>query len=143
MTSNSSPIVELTRVETFSASHRLYNPELSEEVNKENFGKCTHSNGHGHNYKWEVTLRGHVNPDTGIVYNLYLLKKEMAAVLEIVDHKNLDVDVDYFRPGRNVSTTENVAIFLYNSLKQKMKTPELLHKVVVYSTDKNYATYRG
>lgn len=97
MTSNCSPIVELTRIETFSACHRLNSQELSEKLNEETFGKCNNPNGHGHNYKWEVTLKGTVDTVTGMVYNLALLKKEMAAVLELVDHKNLDLDLDYFR----------------------------------------------
>lgn len=97
MTTNSSPVVELTRIEIFSACHRLNSQELSEKLNEETFGKCNNPNGHGHNYRWEVTLRGTVDTVTGMVYNLTHLKKEMAAVLELVDHKNLDLDVDYFR----------------------------------------------
>ena len=96
MTSSSRPILDLIRIETFSASHRLHSEVLSPEENKEIFGKCNNSNGHGHNYRWEVTLRGPVDERTGMVYNLTNLKREMAAVLDLVDHKNLDLDVDYF-----------------------------------------------
>uniref|UniRef100_A0AC34RN63 6-pyruvoyl tetrahydrobiopterin synthase n=1 Tax=Panagrolaimus sp. JU765 TaxID=591449 RepID=A0AC34RN63_9BILA len=143
MMNSNSPVVELTRMETFSASHRLHSDELSEKLNSETFGKCNNANGHGHNYKWEVHLRGTVDTVTGMVYNMANLKREMAAVLELVDHKNLDLDVDYFRAGKIVSTTENVAVFLYEALKDRMELPELLYKVVVHETDKNSFTYRG
>lgn len=94
---NSRPIVDLTRIETFSASHRLHSEFLIPEENQEIFGKCNNPNGHGHNYRWEVCLRGPVDEKTGMVYNLTNLKREMAAVLDLVDHRNIDLDVDYFR----------------------------------------------
>uniref|UniRef100_A0AC34G492 6-pyruvoyl tetrahydrobiopterin synthase n=2 Tax=Panagrolaimus sp. ES5 TaxID=591445 RepID=A0AC34G492_9BILA len=95
-TSNSRPIVDLIRIESFSASHRLHSEALTADENKEIFGKCNNLNGHGHNYRWEVYLRGIVDEKTGMVYNLENLKREMSAVMDLVDHKNLDVDVDYF-----------------------------------------------
>ncbi|KHN86783.1 Putative 6-pyruvoyl tetrahydrobiopterin synthase [Toxocara canis] len=135
------PMVDLTRVAAFSASHRLHNRSLSDEENREIFGKCNNANGHGHNYTWEVTLRGHVSPVTGMVYNLSDLKEEMAAVLELVDHKNLDLDVEHFKTA--VSTTENLTVFLWKELKKRMKDPKLLYRVTVHETSKNIFSYRG
>uniref|UniRef100_A0A7E4ZQV9 6-pyruvoyl tetrahydrobiopterin synthase n=1 Tax=Panagrellus redivivus TaxID=6233 RepID=A0A7E4ZQV9_PANRE len=137
------PIAEMTRIESFSASHRLHNPELTDARNVEMFGKCNNPNGHGHNYKWEVTLRGPVKPTSGMVYDLADLKQEMGFVLSIVDHKNLDLDVPYFREGKHVSTTENLAVFLYDTLKANMGQPQMLKKVKLWETDKNVFTYKG
>uniref|UniRef100_A0A914C6J4 6-pyruvoyl tetrahydrobiopterin synthase n=1 Tax=Acrobeloides nanus TaxID=290746 RepID=A0A914C6J4_9BILA len=137
------PIVQLKRVETFSAAHRLHSTELSDEENLQIFGKCNNPNSHGHNYTWEAVLKGPVDPRTGMVYNLADLKKEMAVVLEMVDHKNLDKDVAYFRDNNIISTTENLAVFLYTELKNRMRSPELLYEVTVRETDKNIFTFSG
>ncbi|KAM3716552.1 putative 6-pyruvoyl tetrahydrobiopterin synthase [Dirofilaria immitis] len=90
-------LVELTRRETFSASHRLQNANLNDVENRQLYGKCNNLNGHGHNYVWEVTLRGSIDPKSGMVYNLANLKNEMKIVVDEVDHKNLDKDIDYFK----------------------------------------------
>ncbi|CAB3410867.1 unnamed protein product [Caenorhabditis bovis] len=124
------PTVTLERVETFSAAHRLNTSNLSKEENAKVFGKCNHVNGHGHNYVWKVKLRGPVDKTTGMVYDLALLKKEMAIVLDTVDHRNLDVDVEFFK--ERVSTSENVAVYLYEKLKSVMSQPEVLYKHFAY-----------
>lgn len=90
-------IVRMCRKETFSASHRLNNLTENAEWNLRVYGKCNNPNGHGHNYTWTVVLEGAVDPKTGMVYNLIDLKREMAIVLDKVDHKNLDKDVNFFR----------------------------------------------
>ncbi|XP_069672818.1 6-pyruvoyl tetrahydrobiopterin synthase isoform X1 [Periplaneta americana] len=91
------PVAYLTRKEIFSACHRLHSPQLSEEENKEVYGKCNNVNGHGHNYVVEVTLHGTIDPSTGMVMNINDLKKYMNnAIMEPLDHKNLDKDVPYF-----------------------------------------------
>jgi 6-pyruvoyltetrahydropterin/6-carboxytetrahydropterin synthase len=92
------PVVYLSRIETFSAAHRLHSPFLSIEENEKLYGKCNNPNGHGHNYKVEVIVKGEVNPLTGMVMNLEDLKKCIKiAVMDILDHKNLDHDVPYFK----------------------------------------------
>lgn len=91
------PIFRLKCVKTFSAAHRLHNPKLSAQENLEIYGRCNNPAGHGHNYTWKVVIRGPVDTKTGMVYNLYDLVQEMDQVLKIVDHKHLDIDVDYFR----------------------------------------------
>jgi len=136
------PVVHITRVESFSASHRLHSHSLSEEENERLFGKCNHINGHGHNYKVEVTLRGKVDPINGMVVNIVDLKKFIQlAVMDQLDHKNLDKDVSYFKT--HVSTTENLAIYIWQTLLKIMPQPSLLHKVKIHETDKNIVIYKG
>ncbi|EGD79842.1 6-pyruvoyl tetrahydrobiopterin synthase, variant [Salpingoeca rosetta] len=92
------PVCYISRVESFSACHRLHSIHLSDEENKRIFGKCNNPNGHGHNYKVEVTLRGSVDPKTGMVINLVDLKQYMKkAIMDTMDHKHLDLDVPYFK----------------------------------------------
>ncbi|XP_067860443.1 6-pyruvoyl tetrahydrobiopterin synthase isoform X2 [Heptranchias perlo] len=90
-------VVQVTRVESFSAAHHLHSNCLSAEENKKIFGKCNNPNGHGHNYKVEVTVRGEINQATGMVINLTELKEHMQeAIMKPLDHKNLDKDVPHF-----------------------------------------------
>lgn len=132
----------LSRRETFSASHRLHAPQLSEEANRELYGKCNNPNGHGHNYTIEVLLKGQVDAVTGMVMNLVELKQIMhKAVLEPLDHKNLDKDVEWFRD--RVSTTENLAIYCWQRLTDLLSPPGLLHEVRVHETENNVVIYRG
>lgn len=87
------PKISITRVESFSASHRLNSSLLSPEENRQIFGKCNNPNGHGHNYKLEVSIEGHVNPLSGMIINLTDLKDLIkVAVLDVFDHTNLDLD---------------------------------------------------
>ncbi|VDN07439.1 unnamed protein product [Thelazia callipaeda] len=133
--------VELTRQESFSASHRLHNQGLSDVANREYYGKCNNFNGHGHNYVWEVTVRGPVNKDSGLVYNLANLKNEMRKVLDEVDHKNLDKDIQFF--AYKITSAENLVIYLWDKLKSEMSNPGLLYKMVLHETSKNSVTYYG
>ncbi|OGV90130.1 MAG: 6-pyruvoyl tetrahydrobiopterin synthase, partial [Melioribacter sp. RIFOXYB12_FULL_38_5] len=101
-------MVYVTRREIFSASHRLFNPNLSEEENNSLFGKCNNPNGHGHNYTLEVTICGEVNPKTGYLIDLKLLKQIIIDnVINKVDHKNLNLDVDFL--AGKIPTAENIA----------------------------------
>ncbi|CAO1339276.1 unnamed protein product [Diamesa hyperborea] len=135
-------IINITRKECFSAAHRLHSPHLSDEVNKDIFGKCNSENGHGHNYTVEVTIRGPIDLKTGMVMNLTDLKACMdSAIMKQLDHKNIDKDVMHFQ--KIPSTTENVAVFIWDSLKSKLPKPELLFEVKLYETDKNFVSYRG
>ncbi|XP_044019673.1 6-pyruvoyl tetrahydrobiopterin synthase-like [Aphidius gifuensis] len=138
----SAPIAYLTRKESISSCHRLHSPHLSEEENKKTYGKCNNYWGHGHNYTVEVTVRGPVDSKTGMVINIADLKNYMHKVLmEQLDHKNLDKDVEYFKSV--VSTTENVAIYIFNELKKLMDKPSLLYEVKIWETEKNIVIYRG
>jgi len=136
------PIAYLTRKAQISCCHRLNSPFLSEQENEQVYGKCNNAWGHGHNYTVEVTVRGSVDPLTGMVMNLEKLKDCMQKVLmDEMDHKNIDKQVDYFKD--TVSTTENVAIHIFEELKKHMPNPELLHEVKVHETDKNVMCFRG
>eukprot|EP00741_Cyanophora_paradoxa_P001246 tig00000473_g1203.t1 len=137
------PIVEIVRREQFSACHRLHNPKLSDEENREIYGKCNNPNGHGHNYVMEVTLRGPVDPVTGMVMNLVDVKRAIhKAVFEQMDHKNLDKDVPAFRDTGLVSTTENLAVVVFNQLRDLLPAG-ILHQVKIWETENNIAIYRG
>ncbi|XP_050979554.1 6-pyruvoyl tetrahydrobiopterin synthase [Labeo rohita] len=131
----------ITRVQSFSACHRLHSKALSDEENKRIFGKCNNPNGHGHNYTVEVTVRGKIDRKTGMVMNLTDLKEYIEeAIMKPLDHKNLDLDVPYFADV--VSTTENLAVFIWDSMV-KLLPPDSLYEIKIYETDKNIVVYRG
>ncbi|XP_070392006.1 6-pyruvoyl tetrahydrobiopterin synthase-like [Dermacentor albipictus] len=135
------PVASVTRIESFSASHRLHSQCLSDAENAAIFGKCNNPNGHGHNYKLEVTVTGPVDRDTGMVINITDLKKCIQSeVMDVLDHKNLDKDVPYFEKA--VSTTENVAVFVWQRLS-KVLPRKLQLRVRLHETDKNVVTYEG
>ncbi|KAL5004722.1 hypothetical protein ScPMuIL_018178 [Solemya velum] len=135
------PYVYISRTESFSACHRLHSPYLTDEENRETYGKCNNSNGHGHNYKVEVVLRGPVDPKTGMVMNLVDLKSYInRSIMDALDHKNIDKDVPYFKS--TVSTTENVAVFIWDRLSE-LVPHGLLYEVKIHETDKNVVYYRG
>uniref|UniRef100_A0A914X7Y6 6-pyruvoyl tetrahydrobiopterin synthase n=1 Tax=Plectus sambesii TaxID=2011161 RepID=A0A914X7Y6_9BILA len=135
------PIVQMKRIESFSAAHRLHNPNLSSEKNVEIFGKCNNLKGHGHNYRVEVVLKGPVHPESGMVYDLVDLKRCIQNVMDQLDHKHLDEDVPYFK--NVISTTENVTIFIWNEVQKNLEQPQLLYEVTVHETEKNVFTFRG
>ncbi|KAG9267758.1 6-pyruvoyl tetrahydrobiopterin synthase [Astyanax mexicanus] len=131
----------ITRVQSFSACHRLHSKSLTDEENKRIFGKCNNPNGHGHNYKVEVTVRGKIDRNTGMVMNLTDLKQYIEeAIMKPLDHKNLDLDVPYF--ANVVSTTENLAVYIWDNMV-KLLPPNMLYEIKVYETDKNIVIYRG
>jgi 6-pyruvoyltetrahydropterin/6-carboxytetrahydropterin synthase len=137
------PIAYLTRRQAFSACHRLHSNALSDVDNLSVFGKCNNPNGHGHNYTVEVTVRGAVDERTGMVLNLVELKKAIeSSVMDPLDHKNLDLDVPYF--ANRISTTENVAVFIWNSIEKAVNSEDVkLFEVKIWETDKNIVVYRG
>ncbi|XP_072166670.1 6-pyruvoyl tetrahydrobiopterin synthase-like [Diadema setosum] len=136
------PIAYLTRIEKISSCHRLHSPALSDEENAALYGKCNNLHGHGHNYTVEVTLRGKVDPVTGMIINIADLKEYMkVGFIDLLDHKNLDKDVEYFKT--KVSTVENIACFIWERMTLCLPDPTLLHEVKVHETDKNIAVYRG
>lgn len=119
-----------------------FSPHLSDEENREVYGKCNNENGHGHNYTVEVRIRGHVEPKTGMVMNLVDLKAIIErCIMKPLDHKNLDKDVPYFKLVP--STTENLAVFIFDSLKKALPKADLLYEVKICETDKNIVVYRG
>ncbi|TCJ17863.1 6-carboxytetrahydropterin synthase [Flaviaesturariibacter flavus] len=135
-------MVFLTRVEHFNAAHKLYNPNWSEEQNEAVFGKCANSNWHGHNYELYVTVKGRPNPDTGFVMDVKRLSgiiKEQ--VIEKVDHRNLNLDVDFLE-GQFCST-ENLAIGIWNQLVPHLPEDVRLHCIKLYETPRIFVEYFG
>ncbi|XP_060884737.1 6-pyruvoyl tetrahydrobiopterin synthase [Labrus mixtus] len=131
----------ISRVQSFSACHRLHSVHLSDEENRSVYGKCNNPNGHGHNYKVEVTVRAKIDPLTGMVMNLTDLKRYIEEVImDPLDHKNLDRDVPYF--SKVVSTTENVAVYIWDHMV-KVLPPNVLYEIKIHETDKNIVMYRG
>lgn len=133
--------VYVTRKVHFNAAHRLHNPEKSAEWNEETFGKCNNPNWHGHNYELEVTVAGEPAPETGYVIDLGELKSILnERVVDKVDHKNLNQEVD-FMDGVN-PTTENFAIAIWNQLEGALPSGQL-DCVRLYETPRNFVEYRG
>lgn len=134
-------IARVTRRVHFSAGHRLHNPDLSDEENRDTYGLCNNPAGHGHNYDLEVTVEGPVDPVTGYVMDLkrlkHLLERE---VLADVDHANLNVDVDWMTGV--IPTTENLAVAIWRRLEGGLPGVRLL-SVRLWETDRNSVEYRG
>lgn len=133
------PVTILTRRETFSASHRLISPLLSEKENEAMFGKCYRPNGHGHNYVVEVSVRGKLD-EHGILINTFELERIIKEhVLSKVDHRHLNLDIPEF--SKLNPTVENIAIVIWGWLKPALG--DLLYEVHIQETEKNSAIYRG
>lgn len=136
-------MIYLTRVEHFNAAHKLSNPEWSAEKNFEVFDKCANPNWHGHNYELHVTLKGEPDPATGFVFNaktLGTLMKEV--VLEKIDHKNLNLDVDFMQ-GRFTSA-ENLAIGIWEQLEPHIiAAGASMHCIKLFETKNIYVEYYG
>ena len=114
------PITYITRRERFSAAHRLFVEGYSDEKNNDIYGICSRPNMHGHNYELFVTIRGEVNPTTGYIMNLKLLSKLLKEkVIDKLDHSNINIDVDFMKGL--VSTTENLAIAIWNCIEADIK----------------------
>lgn len=137
------PIAYLTRRERFSAAHRLFKPEFSDEENFELYGQCAHPNWHGHNYQLFVTIKGEIVPEKGYVVNLKTLSQIIKDnVLDKLDHKNLNIDVD-FMTGIATST-ENLAVAVWNELDQPVRALGAeLHCIRIQETENNFVDYYG
>lgn len=131
--------VAVYRREHFNAAHRLFNPAWNFEKNQAVFGKCNNPNYHGHNYELEVKVVGEVDPETGYVIDIKelsdLIKEE---ILDLLDHKNLNLDVPYFSTVN--PTAENICIYIYDLLRAKLNKSQDLF-VRLYETDRNYVEF--
>ena len=125
----------------FSASHRLFDPKLSNEKNSEIFGGCSNPNGHGHNYYIELCVAGEPNPKTGFVVDLKKIKMVLQEFfLDKVDHKNLNVDVDFLTDI--IPTTENIAIAAWKQIQPQIAEGKLF-SIRLYETENNFVEYKG
>jgi 6-pyruvoyltetrahydropterin/6-carboxytetrahydropterin synthase len=134
-------MVYVTRRAHFSASHRLFNPKLSDEQNEALFDKCNNPNGHGHNYYVEVTVAGVPSVETGYVIDLKLLKRIVnETFVEKVDHKNLNLDVPFL--SGIIPTAENIAMAAWNQIFPHIKNGTL-HSIKLFETENNFVEYKG
>ena len=134
--------VKVTRRVHFCAAHRLGREEWTEARNREVFGQCANPNWHGHNYELEVTVAGEPDPETGYVIDLAALKRILdERVVARLDHKNLNLDVDFLEGV--MPSTENVAVAIWRQLEGAIPGPGRLFEVVLRETPRNSAVYRG
>lgn len=136
-------MIYLTRRERFSAAHRMFRHDWTDEKNQEVFGKCSNPNWHGHNYILWVTIKGEPDNDTGFVMNINFLKKIIQdRIIEKLDHRNINTDVD-FMTGK-IATTENLAVGIWKELKPFIEAAGVqLHCVKIEETENNSIEYYG
>jgi 6-pyruvoyltetrahydropterin/6-carboxytetrahydropterin synthase len=135
--------VFLTRRERFNAAHRMFRPELSDEKNLEVYGKCSNPNWHGHNYTLFVTVKGELNPEIGYVANLKTISAMINQhIIEKVDHKNINLEVDFMK-GR-IPSSENLAIAIWEELEPHIQLLGIeLHCIKIEETENNFVEYFG
>lgn len=138
------PIVEITHVAEFSASHRLHNPALSAAENRELYGICNNENGHGHNYVVEVSVRGPVGDGTGMVMDLNRLSRLIDQhLIQPVEHRHLNFDVAFL--AGVIPTAENVAVAFWRELEPALAPfrGARLTRIRVRESRRNYVDYHG
>ncbi len=133
----------ITRVEHFNAAHKLYNENWSAEENLERFGKCAYPNFHGHNYELHVSVKGIINAETGYAINAKLLSDIMKKyVVDIADHRNLNLDVPFMQGL--LTSSENFAVAIWKQLEQPLKDiGTTLYSVKLIETKNIYVEYYG
>lgn len=136
-------IIYITRRELFSAAHKLYREDWPEEKNKQVFGKCANPNWHGHNYQLWVTVKGKRNPETSFVTNLTDISNLVREkVISKLDHKNINLDVDFMK-GK-LASTETLAVEIWNQLSEPVKQLGCeLYCVKIQETENNFVEYFG
>jgi 6-pyruvoyltetrahydropterin/6-carboxytetrahydropterin synthase len=125
----------------FNAAHRLHVPQWSDEENRAFFGLCNNANYHGHNYDLEVSLRGDIDPITGYVYDMGLLKDLIQSeIVDRFDHKNLNLDTEEF--AQLNPSAENIAMVIWNKLRNNIDASYEL-EVTLYETPRNIVKFNG
>jgi 6-pyruvoyltetrahydropterin/6-carboxytetrahydropterin synthase len=133
--------IYITRKAYFSAAHRLFNPDLSDEENQMLYGACNNPLYHGHNYVIEVTVQGDINSKTGYLIDLKKLKSIIEEkIVRHVDHKNLNLEVDFLKGI--IPTTENLAVAFWKQLENEIPNGKL-YSIKIYETERNIVEYRG
>jgi 6-pyruvoyltetrahydropterin/6-carboxytetrahydropterin synthase len=131
--------IAVIRKEHFNAAHRLYRADWSDEMNAATYGKCSYPNFHGHNYEIEIKLIGEIDPVTGFVMDLKVLSDLVSEkVLEKLDHKNLNIDVEEFRGI--IPTAENIAVVIYDLLRPHLD-PSMELYIRLSETPRNFVEY--
>jgi 6-pyruvoyltetrahydropterin/6-carboxytetrahydropterin synthase len=133
--------VKVSRKAHFNAAHRLYNEEWPDDKNELVFGKCNNPNFHGHNYELIVSVKGEIDPITGFVIDVKILKDLIKAEVEdCMDHKNLNIEVPEFQKLN--PTAENIAVVIWKKLRPHISESNEL-EVVLYETPRNFVTFSG
>jgi 6-pyruvoyltetrahydropterin/6-carboxytetrahydropterin synthase len=133
--------MKVCRRATFNAAHRLFNPDWSDEKNMEVFGKCSNPNYHGHNYVLETWVEGPIDPATGYVIDLKILKELVRdLVIEKFDHRNLNLDCEEFAELK--PSAENIAVVIYNLLRPHLESKYGL-MIRIWETENNVVEYDG
>jgi 6-pyruvoyltetrahydropterin/6-carboxytetrahydropterin synthase len=133
--------VTVSRSAHFNAAHRLYRKDWTEEQNNAVFGKCNNPNFHGHNYELIVGVTGEIDPNTGYVIDLKILKDIIEDEVETpFDHKNLNLDVPEFESL--IPTAENIAVVIWNRIRTRIDAAHNI-EVTLYETPRNFVTYKG
>lgn len=136
------PEVRVTRRVHFSAAHRLFRRDWSDERNADVFGACSNPNWHGHNYELDVTVSGAVDDETGYVLDLKELKELVEErVIQDVDHRNLNLEVPWM--GDRIPTTENLVVAIWERLADRVPEGVTLERLVLWETPRNYVEYTG
>jgi 6-pyruvoyltetrahydropterin/6-carboxytetrahydropterin synthase len=131
--------IKVSRKEHFNAAHRLFNAAWTDQKNLEVFGKCSYPNYHGHNYEIIVTITGEPDLNTGYVYDLKVLSDLIKEnVLNKFDHKNLNLDTEYFKDLN--PTAENIVVVIWKILREKIDR-SLDLKITLYETERNFVEY--
>jgi len=136
-------MIYITRRERFCAAHRMFREDWSNEQNSKAFGKCSNPNWHGHNYIIWVTIKGNISDEHGFVMNINTLKKIIQDnIIEKIDHKNINIEVDFMK-GK-IATTENLAVAIWNELKPHIEIEgAMLHCIKIEETENNSIEYYG
>lgn len=136
-------MIYITRRERFSAAHKLYREDWDLAKNEEIFGKCSNPNWHGHNYELFVTVKGDIDPKTGFVVDLKVLKEIIQThVIEKLDHRNVNIDVDFMQ-GK-MASTEVLAAEIFNQLKGPIAAEGAqLHSIKLQETENNTVEFFG
>jgi 6-pyruvoyltetrahydropterin/6-carboxytetrahydropterin synthase len=136
-------MIYITRRERFNAAHRMFREEWDAEKNMLEYGKCSNPNWHGHNYNLYVTIKGELDPETGLLINLKKLSAIVKSkVIERIDHKNMNIDVDFMQ-GK-IASTENLCMAIWEILKPEIDQLGVhLHSVKIEETENNIVEYFG
>lgn len=136
-------MIYITRRERFNAAHKLYREEWTDEHNLEVFGKCSNPNWHGHNYELYITVKGEPDPLTGFVIDLKVLSRIIREkIIDKLDHRNINLDVDFMK-GK-IASTETLAVAIWEQIESSVKTAGgSLHSVKLFETENNFVEYFG
>ena len=135
------PKVTVHRKAHFNSAHRLHRKEWADEKNSQVFGKCNNPYYHGHNYELIVSVKGEIDPETGFVMDLSILRGLIKSEIEdYFDHKNLNIELEEFKDLN--PTAENISVVIYNKLREKI-SQDLELSIKLYETPRNFVTYSG